>query len=311
MQTPSLSVVMTSYNDAQGLRKSIDSILNQDYQDFELIVVDDGSSDDTHAILAGYVDHPLMRIVTQTNQGITKALINGCALARGRFIARHDADDESIENRFSQQVSILTNQDDCVMVSAATSFQAPDGETMYVARLTEDEVGNNLKYSSAEQLKGPPHHGSVMFRKSAYEDVGGYRKEFYVAQDLDLWSRLLEQGSHRYLDLILYKARFSESSISARKRMDQVRLTEKIAECIAARQRLGNDLRIVENLPSPSAELSSKNIVKSDFYHFVGSTLLLHNPKAARKYLRQALSLQILRPKTILKLIKSYLVQKP
>src|SRR5690242_3767545 len=110
---PRVSVVMGVYNEALRVGCAIDSILEQSFADFELVIVDDGSPDQTPSILESYrLCDPRVRIVTQQNTGLTRALIHGCAEARGRYIARQDADDWSNPNRLEVQVRMLDDNPD-------------------------------------------------------------------------------------------------------------------------------------------------------------------------------------------------------
>ena len=105
---PTVSVVMGVYNAERTLKAAVESILSQSFSDFELIVVNDGSTDKTQEILADFARRDArVRVVTQTNQGLTRSLILGCELASGRYIARQDADDVSMPDRFMQLVQLI------------------------------------------------------------------------------------------------------------------------------------------------------------------------------------------------------------
>ena len=107
MGDPMVSVVMPVFNAERYLRDAVDSVLSQDFQDFEFIVLDDGSSDTSCDILKGYADPRLHRVHNTQNMGIPSVLNKGFSLARGRYIARMDADDVCRPSRFSQQVAFL------------------------------------------------------------------------------------------------------------------------------------------------------------------------------------------------------------
>src|SRR5512146_2439112 len=104
---PIVSVVMPVYNSAPYLREAVDSILAQTFTDFEFIIVDDGSSDETPQILDGYGDARIRRLRNERNMGVVPTLNCGLAAARGRYVARHDADDISLPTRLEQQVRFL------------------------------------------------------------------------------------------------------------------------------------------------------------------------------------------------------------
>lgn len=214
-----LSVVMAVYNGAADLRSSLDSIFAQSERDFELIVVDDGSTDATAAILTACND-PRLRVITQRNAGLTRALIAGCDAARADVIARHDCGDRSHPERFRKQLALL--QDDVVLVSCATSFEGPGGERLYVVRGDGERTRNSLLHDGMDAITGLTHHGSAMFRRDAYIAAGGYRPPFYFAQDLDLWVRLASRGRIAFHDDILYQARVDTAAISWTNRPEQI-----------------------------------------------------------------------------------------
>jgi glycosyltransferase involved in cell wall biosynthesis len=222
-----LSVVMSVYNGARRLRETLDSILVQTEPDFELIVVDDGSTDATPAILAEESDRRL-RVITQPNAGLTQALRRGCAEVRSAIIARHDCGDRSHPKRFERQLSLLQSDPSIALVSCGTSFLAPNGEVMYVSQDDGNAIRDSLLHDPAERIRGLSHHGSAMFRRDAYLATGGYRRQFYFAQDLDLWVRLAQQGAIAFVPDVLYEARFDSGTISWTSRDEQVELTRLI-----------------------------------------------------------------------------------
>src|SRR5258706_542650 len=130
-----ISVVMGVYNGASTLESTLDSILGQTERDFEFIVVDDGSTDATPAILEAYAARDShIRVIRQENAGLTRALMAGCAAARGVYIARHDAGDLSHPRRFEIQKRALDADAGIVFASCATQFAGPELEPLYVAR---------------------------------------------------------------------------------------------------------------------------------------------------------------------------------
>ncbi len=119
---PKLSVVMPLYNAARYLRPAIESILNQTYTDFEFIIVDDCSTDETPAILDSYPDPRIVRLRNPQNLGIVGALNRGLEAARGQYIARMDGDDIALAERFAQQVAWLDAHPNIGLCSGCAAF---------------------------------------------------------------------------------------------------------------------------------------------------------------------------------------------
>ncbi len=221
---------MGVYNAGGTLRETLDSILTQEEADFELIAVDDGSTDGCGALLDEYAARDRrLRVLHQDNRGLTRSLITGCAAAAGRFIARQDAGDLSHPRRLTMQQRMLDENQEVVLVSCATAYVAPECEPLWISRST------GVGFTPAAILDpsrpgflsdGPTHHGSAMFRRDAYERVGGYRAAFYYGQDFDLWYRLAALGKFQTVDEVLYTARISPDSISRTARPRQERLAE-------------------------------------------------------------------------------------
>jgi glycosyltransferase involved in cell wall biosynthesis len=218
---------MSVHNGAARLRESMDSILAQKEADFELVVVNDGSTDEATPILRGYAaSDPRIRLVEQGNTGLTVALARGCAIARGRYIARQDAGDLSLSGRLVAQKAALDEDEEVSFVSCWTEFIGPGGEFLFLEKGTgKAREGTRIlcRENESATIDGPTHHGSVMFRKRAYQEAGGYRREFYFAQDWDLWYRLAEVGKFRMIPRTLYQAAVRPGSISGNYRDAQGR----------------------------------------------------------------------------------------
>lgn len=290
--SPTVSVVMGVYNGAESLTPSVQSILSQAHCDFELIVVDDGSKDDSGRILDELsAQDARLRVIHQDNTGLTRALIRGCAAAAGEFIARQDCGDVSAPGRLAAQVYCLRSRKDAVAVTCHTQFLVPGGEPLYVSKQSEDQLNVGLDIQEGRQCRGPSHHGSVMMRRSAYEAVGGYRPEFYFAQDLDLWARMAELGRFAVLDEVLYQACLEPQSLSGMQSNEQRTLAELITRAGLAR-RAGQSEASVLGLAStirPVARSGRAKRIAAGNY-FIGCCLRRTNPGAAVEYFRQAVN---------------------
>jgi len=307
---PEVSVVMSVYNGALRLPKTLDSILSQDGVDFEFIVINDGSTDESGNILDDYARRDdRVRVIHQDNTGLTRALIRGCALATGEFIARQDAGDVSFPGRLALQLGLLKSNSTVVMASCGTRFIGPAGEVLYEVCQHGDELHRGLQHIEVERLKGPSHHTSVMFKRKSYEAVGGYRPQFKVAQDLDLWMRLSEVGICWATPEVFCEARLDKNSISGSQRPAQVEATKTIAACAAARRRGTDDGTVLEAWRTRQANGRSRiwrprTLSHAQFCYFVASVLRHSNPARARYYYFKALRYWVLFPRAYLGLIR-------
>jgi glycosyltransferase involved in cell wall biosynthesis len=274
-----LSVVMAVFNGADTLRATLDSILTQTERDFELVVVDDGSTDATASILAETAD-PRLRVITQANAGLTRALIRGCAEGRGEIIARHDCGDRSHPTRFARQLALLAEGH--AVAACATRFVDADGDLLYIARADGDEVRRSLLHDDAAHIHALPHHGSAMFRRDAYVKAGGYREQFRVAQDLDLWVRIAQDGgTFAVVDEVLYDATVDARSISGTARDAQVRST---GIAVALRDGRGSLVDAANVIPAPFTARGEAAAL-----YFIGRCLLQQRNRKGLRVLREAI----------------------
>ena len=285
---------MCVYNDADALDRTINSILTQSMADFEFIIVNDGSTDNSQAILeAAAATDARIKIIKQANQGLTKALIAGCQQASAAYIARQDNGDLSSSNRLDKQLSFLEAHHSCVMVSCSTAFTGPKAEILYTVVQSEQEAQTGLQQDSVETFSGPPHHGSVMFRSKTYDLVKGYRAAFRVAQDIDLWTRLTEHGAHHSLPQVMYRAAVARNSISMLHRGQQLLATQAIINGRKARESGGNDQAVIDDYLMVSDNgrktLKKPNKADADYYYFIASNLQMTNLNASLDYLKIAL----------------------
>jgi glycosyltransferase involved in cell wall biosynthesis len=290
--TPVVSVVMGVFNGEHHLAPTADSILSQQDCELELIVVDDGSTDTTPArLLALAAADPRVRVIRQPRRGLTQALIAGCAAARGHWIARQDCGDVSSPDRLSRQLHHGQRQMDCVAVSCHTRFVAPRGQTLYCVEIDCQALNAGLTRQPPDTLRGPSHHGSVMMRRAIYEHVGGYRSDFYFAQDLDLWTRLVEHGPFAVVPDTLYTATLEPRSISATQTHEQRQLAELISQLGAARRNGQTEGPLLAQARSvrPVPKGALKQRVAQGNY-FIGNCLRHSDASSALGYFREALA---------------------
>ncbi|MGF1523653.1 MAG: glycosyltransferase [Leptolyngbyaceae cyanobacterium] len=218
---PEISVIMSVYNGSPNyLRESIDSILQQSFTDFEFIIIDDCSSDDSGSILSEYAsrDRRIRLFRNEQNLGLTKSLNKGLSLAQGDYIARQDADDISLPTRFEKQVAWLEAEAETVLLSCEIQPIRPDGTfgTVSDRACSADLLGWHLLFHN--HLGG---HSQVMFRRQPVIELGGYNEAYRYSQDYELWCRLTSVGKLAILPEALLQQRFHNGSISANKRSQQ------------------------------------------------------------------------------------------
>lgn len=191
-----VSVIMSVYNAEKYLKVAIDSILDQTYSNFELILINDYSSDDSEAIMKQYQaeDPRIIILENEENIGLTKSLNRGLALARGEYVARMDADDISVPERFEKQVKFLDEHPDYSFVSCIAQYIDENGkpEQMRLFPETNEEI-----YDMMPKVDAVMHPG-VMFRREDIAQIGNYCEDFRVVQDYDLWFRGMAAGYKFY-----------------------------------------------------------------------------------------------------------------
>jgi hypothetical protein len=214
---PKVSVVMSVYNGARYLRRAIESVLAQTYAEFEFIILNDGSTDDSSEIIQSYAD-PRIRYVEQANVGLPAALNKGIGLSRGTYVARMDADDVSLPSRFARQVQFLDEHPNYAMVGTSCRVIDSEENVKFVMRHPCEDV--HIRWLLL--FDSPFVHSTMMFRRDAIQAAGLYRAERgYYVEDYDLWSRVLARykGQNLAEPLLLY--RDNPVGISHRKRTTQ------------------------------------------------------------------------------------------
>lgn len=267
--TPKVSVLCAVHNGLPWLPAAVESILRQTFTDFEFIIVDDASDDGTAAYLANLTD-PRVRLIRQEeNQGLTISLLSGLAQARGSFIARQDADDLSLPDRFRQQVAHLDAYPETLLISGR--HQEFIGESPPLNEASSSELPSEEISFAALLTKNMLCHSSVMFRREILADGLTYRTAFSRSQDYDLWLRIALTGRIVKLgDLVcLYRRR--PEAISLLHLAAQLRLVEQARILARQRQESGTDeLDQTRRLPelSPAQETIIRHRMLDTFAHF-------------------------------------------
>jgi hypothetical protein len=201
-----LTVLMPVYNGERYVDEAISSVIEQDFQDFEFIIVDDGSSDSTPRILQDWAtrDHRIAILRSPERGGIARSLNYGLANAHGEYVVRQDADDICLEGRLVRQIAVLDAEKDVVLVSANYDIADSDGGRIGTMRLDHPPAVIDHLLLFGNVVGG---HGQVMFRRDAVMQCGGYREEFELSEDYELWARLRRTGRIVILPVIGMKHR--------------------------------------------------------------------------------------------------------
>ncbi|MBI2720866.1 MAG: glycosyltransferase [Bacteroidetes bacterium] len=201
--SPLISVLLPVYNAGKFLHESIESILNQTFSDFELIIINDGSKDNSKEIINSFNDTRIV-FIDQENIGLAASLNKGLGLARGKFIARQDNDDISLSQRFEKQLMFFEKNPNVALLGTAAEITDEQGRpTGRFHRHSSDSL--TLKFTLL--FNNPFVHSSVMFRKSVIEKTGSYSTDTAVFEDYDLWSRIARVASVSNLNEYLLKYR--------------------------------------------------------------------------------------------------------
>ena len=209
---PVVSVLMPVFNGGEYLGEAVESILNQTFQNFEFLILDDGSTDDSLKLLRQYATQdPRIRVFARENRGSTYTLNELLLESRGEFVARMDQDDIAMPERFNRQVTFL--RENKIVVCVGSAFQMIDSAGRYLATLTPPQTDAEI-----QQLilggHGAINHPSAMMRLAFVNLVGGYNCEHDLVDDLDLWLRLGEVGKLANLTDVLLKYRLHDKSMS-------------------------------------------------------------------------------------------------
>lgn len=210
-----VSVLMPVHNGKPYLEEAIKSILSQTYKDFELIAVDDASSDNSFNVLEKYAkkDIRIKIIKNEKNIGLTKSLLKAVSIAKGAYIARQDADDISLPERLEKQIYFLSHNPSYAAIGTRARIINKDGKFIKKADVPKTWFMTKqiLKFGNCFL------HGSIMMRKEDYDKAGGYRNNFHFGQDFDLWLRISKKKKMKNLGERLYLWRETGANISSLK----------------------------------------------------------------------------------------------
>ena len=218
---PKVSVIMPVYNGEKYLKEAIDSILCQTYSDFEFIIINDCSADGSENIVLSYNDDRIVYIKNEENSGVARSLNVGLEKACGEYIARMDADDIALPDRFEKQVNFLDTHSEYGVCGCNIEKFSENEERPFLFSTENDSIKIDLLFDSAV-----PHPG-VMMRKSLGKDLY-YDAHYEQAEDFELWTRLIKKTQICNLPEILLKYRVHDFQVSNYQNERQLNSSKKI-----------------------------------------------------------------------------------
>ncbi len=273
--TPAVTVLMPAYNAGRYIGEAVRSVLGQTFADFEFLIINDGSTDDTAAILASETD-PRIRVISRPNTGLITSLNEGLAAARAPLIARMDADDVCLPQRLAVQHAFMNAHPAHVLIGS---------DVIYTDREGRDILRINAGGYSDADLRArfydrcPFFHPSVMFRREAVRVAGGYPAGALLFEDWLLWKSVMELGTAEVLPEVLVRMRLNPESVTIDEKW-------RGPEFTAIRSRA---LERGAVTPEEAARLEEivrsqdfKAFKEASYYVLVGKKYLWDNPQPAR-----------------------------
>jgi glycosyltransferase involved in cell wall biosynthesis len=249
---PKVTVIMPVWNARQYLAVAIESILRQTFTDFEFLIFDDGSTDGSTDILKTYANRDeRIKLTLGSHLGLTRLLQRGVELAKGQYIARMDADDISLPDRFARQVEFMDLHAEFVVIGGQTLRIDPDGDDIGPLKVPElhEEIDGRHMRGIGNQIV----HPTSMMRTEAVRRVGNYRSEFEPAEDFDLFLRLAEMGFLANLSDVTLKFRMHLKSVThSRIKQQHERTCAAAAEAHHRRGLVQDRQQADENRPAPT-----------------------------------------------------------
>lgn len=275
---------MPAFNAASYIGEAIISVLGQTYTDFELLIVDDGSVDTTINVIESFKDSRI-RLVQQSHSGVAVSLNNGLQLAKGKYIARFDADDICLPDRLMKQVDFLDQHPEHILTGSDAEYIAESGEHLFNFTCTgysHDEIISHL-YDYC-----PFIHSSVMYRKETVINAGGYSPHCHNFEDYLLWTQLSRYGKFHNSNEQLVKIRFNPGSATIDEKWRGKRfrqLKRKIISTGHITVEEGNELKTIIE------KQDVLKLKKAAYYALCGKKFLLnnHQPFKARVQLKKAI----------------------
>ena len=218
MTHPEVTVIMPVFNGEKYIEKSIASVLSQTFNNFEFLIVNDGSTDKTAELIHRYEDHRIRLICNESNRGITYSLNKGLETAQGDYVARIDSNDLASPDRLKLQMKLLRQNPEVALIGSSYALIDDSDKVVKIVQLPTHTA--EIKWRLLFQNCIP--HSSAIFKKDIVMALGCYDESFQYAQDYDLWMRISERHQVASIDEpLLYYRLPGEGSISHEKKREQ------------------------------------------------------------------------------------------
>lgn len=270
-----VSVIIPVFNAENYIGATLETLVNQDMQNFETVCVDDGSTDTSLEIINTFQDRLNLKIISRPNTGIVGALNDGIDSASGSLITRLDADDLCHPRRLSQQLAFMNSHLDVVAVGSSAALIDEVGRKIGVfpAKVDHGSICDGL-FRGESMI----HHPSVMMRKQAVERIGAYREGYCPAEDYDLWLRLTEVGQLANIQEALITKRQLLTGLVATRFRERDRVVQKALSEVWQSRNFEGEVPIIQPGFIKSEDdiikqwiwlaMNSKNISTARYYAF-------------------------------------------
>tara|TARA_B100000029_G_C17603450_1_gene966543 strand:+ start:4305 stop:5318 length:1014 start_codon:yes stop_codon:yes gene_type:complete len=277
---PEISVLMSVYNGEPFLRKSIESILSQTFTNFEFILIDDFSADNSSSIIKYYAqkDHRIKYIKNPKRFQLTRSLNVGLEIANGKYIARQDADDISLPNRLKSQLKFMKSNIKVGVLGTSAEYIDEKDKTILMSRRP-----TNQTFLKWKLLFGNPLiHSSIMFHTELVRSLGGYNPKYIRSQDYELWSKCSDLTGISQLPDILIKHRRHSKSIHGQNASEQFETSLKIMHSNIDKLLKTNveieHVRLLRRLSSNPLKTMKEYEIAHDLLESITTTFLLKTP---------------------------------
>jgi glycosyltransferase involved in cell wall biosynthesis len=299
---PTITVLMPAYNAGNYICEAIASVLAQSFTEFELLIVNDGSTDQTVEVINSFDDERI-KVIHQDNLGVAAALNTGLQYARATYIARFDADDVCYPNRLQVQYDFMQRHPEYQVVGSAADYMDVEGHHLFTqepAAFGASQI-QHLNYTVC-----PFIHSTVLYKKDVVLNNGGYNELAYTFEDHFLWLQILKEQKACNLPEALIKVRLNPESVT----IDEKWRPRKFLDIkYAALKKRSITQRDSDRLHQIGREQYSHRIKHGSYYALCGKKFLLNNyqPQKARLHMAKAISIHPLRLDNYLLYTLSYL----